>query len=151
MEWVIQWIFLILSLAILVYWLIYPPYINWLIVFLFSAYLALPLGVILVRLGYFSFPVRFLSSYFESSILFEYLVLPILSVIYYKSTMRLAFLKSAGYAMLYSIGIASLEVILEKYTNLMVYIHWSFFYTLWTTFSYLLVIRVFVLAYVRRQ
>jgi len=87
MDWGIQWTFLTASLAVFFYWIRYPPFQNWLLQYFCAASLALPLSVILVEMGYFSFPVRFFPEYFDTSLLYEYFVLPLIAVRYYQKTL----------------------------------------------------------------
>lgn len=147
MEWGIQWFFLVLSVFTFFYWILRPPFKEWLLVFFFGAFLSLPLGTLLVALGYFTFPIRFFPDYFVSSVLFEYLVLPLITVRYYQSSYGSKFFQLGWKALLYSLGITGLEFVLERYTDLIEYHNWSFAHTLLSTFLYLLIIHYFILAF----
>lgn len=129
MEWVINWTFLILSLGILFYWIRNPPFKDWPLVFFSTGYVSIILAVVLVEKGWFSFPVRFLSEHFQSSILYEYMILPVISV-FYNSTTYVS--KTKGIivqAILYSIPLTVLEFLMERHSDLIEYHKWTLVHT----------------------
>lgn len=94
---------------------------DWFLIFFLKGYISSFLDQIIVKKKQVSYPARFMSKYFDSSILFDYLLFPILCVFYNrtseKSNLNSIFLQS----FIYSTPMTVLEVILEKYTNLIKY------------------------------
>ena len=94
---------------------------DWLLIFFLKGYISSFLDQIIVKKKHISYPVRFMSKYFDSSILFDYLLFPLLCVFYNrtseKSNLHSIFLQS----FIYSTPMTVLEVILEKKTNLIRY------------------------------
>ena len=94
---------------------------DWFLIFFLKGYISSFLDQIIVKKKHISYPVRFMSKYFDSSILFDYLLFPILCVFYNrtseKSNLHSIFLQS----FIYSTPMTVLEVILEKNTNLIKY------------------------------
>ena len=129
MEWVIKWIFLLISLGILFYWIRNPPFKDWPLVFFSTGYFSVLIAVVLVEKGWFSFPTRFLSEHFQSSILYEYLILPVISVFYNRTTYFSKMIGILGQAILYSIPMTVIELLMEKYSDLIEYHKWTLLHT----------------------
>lgn len=129
MEWVINWTFLIVSLGILFYWMCNPPFKDWPLVFFSTGYFSILLAVVLVEKGWFSFPVRFLSEHFQSSILYEYLILPVISVFFNRTTYFSRMIGILVQAILYSIPLTVLEFLMERYSDLIEYHKWTVLHT----------------------
>jgi len=130
MDWIILWFFLIVSIFIFSIWLIKPPFKNWTHIFFFTGYFSIFIAVILTEEKYFEFPVRFLPKYFSSSILFEFLVLPIICVLFNQVTWASKITGTVGYSSLFSLILTTFEGWFLKHTHLIVYYKWS----LWHTF-----------------
>ncbi|MEW9671126.1 CBO0543 family protein [Ammoniphilus sp. 3BR4] len=148
MEWVINWTFLILSLGILFYWIRNPPFKDWPLVFFSTGYVSIILAVVLVEKGWFSFPVRFFSEHFQSSILYEYMILPVISV-FYNSTTYVS--KTKGIivqAILYSIPLTVLEYLMERHSDLIEYHKWTLVHTFITLILLFISIR-YLIAFLR--
>jgi hypothetical protein len=144
LEWVIQWTVVLLSLFLLFKMVLKPGTKEWLLVYFSKAFVSIFFGVIVVEQGLLEYPVRFLSAYFETSILFEYLAFPALCVAYnqtsYSSKLNSIFLQ----AVLYSGGMTAVEVVLEQYTAVIEYHHWTWYYTLTTITMTMLLVRGFI-------
>ncbi|MTI81947.1 MAG: hypothetical protein FH758_13940 [Firmicutes bacterium] len=134
-EWIITWAAVIISLVALLFSLSKPPIKDWIIVYFLKAFISLNIAVFLVAQERFIFPVRFLPEVYQTSILFDLLVFPILCVLYnqtsYKSNLRSIIIQSV----LYSGIMTAIEVWLERYTKLIEYINWSWLHT----FAYLII------------
>ena len=118
---------------------------DWLLIFFLKGYISSFLDQIIVKKKHVSYPVRFMSKYFDSSILFDYLLFPILCVFYNrtseKSNLHSIFLQS----FIYSTPMTVLEVILEKKTNLIKYNKkWNWLITYSTLVVTFLFVRGFI-------
>ena len=118
---------------------------DWLLIFFLKGYISSFLDQIIVKKKHVSYPVRFMSKYFDSSLLFDYLLFPILCVFYNrtseKSNLHSIFLQS----FIYSTPMTVLEVILEKKTNLIRYNKkWNWLITYFTLVTTFLFVRGFI-------
>ena len=118
---------------------------DWLLIFFLKGYIANFLDQIIVKKKQISYPVRFMSKYFDSSLLFDYFLFPILCVFYNrtseKSNIRSIFLQS----LIYTTPMTVLEVILEKNTNLIRYNkNWNWLITYSTLVVTFLFVRGFI-------
>jgi hypothetical protein len=123
---------------------------DWLLIFFLKGYISSFLDQIIVKKKHVAYPVRFMSKYFDSSILFDYLLFPLLCVFYNrtseKSNLNSIFLQS----FIYSTPMTVLEVILEKMTNLIRYKKkWNWLITYFTLVTTFLFVRGFI-AIIRR-
>ena len=118
---------------------------DWLLIFFLKGYISSFLDQIIVKKKQISYPVRFMSKYFDSSILFDYLLFPLLCVFYNrtseKSNLHSIFLQS----FIYTTPMTVLEVILEKKTNLIRYKkNWNWLITYSTLVVTFLFVRGFI-------
>jgi hypothetical protein len=118
---------------------------DWLLIFFLKGYIASFLDQIIVKKKRISYPVRFMSKYFDSSLLFDYLLFPLLCVFYNrtseKSNLHSIFLQS----LIYTTPMTVLEVILEKKTNLIRYKkNWNWLITYSTLVVTFLFVRGFI-------
>ena len=118
---------------------------DWLLIFFLKGYISSFLDQIIVKKKQISYPVRFMSKYFDSSLLFDYLLFPLLCVFYNrtseKSNLHSIFLQS----FIYSTPMTVLEVILEKKTNLIRYKKkWNWLITYFTLVTTFLFVRGFI-------
>ena len=118
---------------------------DWLLIFFLKGYIASFLDQIIVKKKRISYPVRFMSKYFDSSLLFDYLLFPLLCVFYNrtseKSNLHSIFLQS----LIYTTPMTVLEVILEKKTNLIQYKkNWNWLITYSTLVVTFLFVRGFI-------
>ena len=118
---------------------------DWLLIFFLKGYISSFLDQIIVKKKHVAYPVRFMSKYFDLSILFDYLLFPLLCVFYNrtseKSNLHSIFLQS----FIYSTPMTVLEVILEKKTNLIRYNkNWNWLITYSTLVVTFLFVRGFI-------
>lgn len=103
------------------------------VIFFFKQLLTWPFGLVVSELGLVEYPVRFFPVATRASFTFEYFVYPAICVLfnlYYpfeKGTAR----KLVHY-FIYTTGITVVEEILQKYTDLIKYVHWAWYWT-WVT------------------
>lgn len=117
---------------------------DWVVVFFFKCTIDFIWGSPVVSLKLIEYPVRFLPKYYETSILFELWVFPILCVLYNQATKDRGIGPIIYYALLFSAGITAIEYPIERYTNLLHYIDWSWFTTYYTLTITFLMSRSFI-------
>jgi uncharacterized membrane protein (DUF2068 family) len=93
------------------------------------------------------YPVRLLPHYYDTSILFELWVFPILCILYNQLTKEKGLWSIIVYATLFSAGITAIEYPLELYTNLINYKSWTWFTTFYTLIITFLISRIFIAFY----
>ncbi|MHC0036264.1 CBO0543 family protein [Pseudoneobacillus sp. C159] len=103
------------------------------IIFLFQQFFTWFLGLITVELGLLEYPYRELASVNKTSFTFEFFVYPVISaffVLFYPKSSR----KVVGfvYSTIFTTGLVIPEVLIEKYTDLVTYVHWAW-YVSWIT------------------
>lgn len=126
-----------ITLLLLIFVVDWRYFRDWVVVFLFKCLLDFIWGSPVVNLKLLDYPVRLLPHYYNTSILFELWVFPTLCVLYNQVTRNRGIRPILYYAVLFSAVITAIEYPLELYTNLIEYLHWSWFtsfYTLTITF-----------------
>jgi hypothetical protein len=102
---------------------------------LFKQGLTFFLGLLTVELGLLEYPIRFFASTNRTSFTFEYYAFPVISAafnVWYPNGRSP--LIQLGYYVGYSSVLTFVEVIIEKYTLLINYIHWEW-YISWITIA----------------
>ncbi|WP_199614807.1 CBO0543 family protein [Paenibacillus alkalitolerans] len=100
---------------------------------LFKQMLTWIIGLVVVELGWIEYPVREFASVIRSSFTFEYLAYPIICGLFnarYPENRSLLF--KLFYYSSYCTVITVVELLIEINTNLVNYIHWSWYWT-WIT------------------
>ncbi|MFZ3590944.1 CBO0543 family protein [Bacillus sp. DJP31] len=114
------------------------PIKDWVIVYLLKAYISSLIDSWTVSAGKISYPVRLSPNSFRISLLFDYLLFPILCVFYNQFTFRFRLLPTMLSVFIFSIPMIIIEVLLERFTNLINFKKgWNWFtsfYTLTLTF-----------------
>lgn len=127
------------TLLLLLFAVEWQYFSDWIVIFLFKCLLDFAWGSPVVELKLVEYPIRLLSHYYDTSLLFELWVFPVLCILYNQVTRERGFWPIIGYAVLFSAGITAIEYPLELYTNLIRYIDWNWFTTLYTlTIAFLL-------------
>ncbi len=118
------------------------PIKDWITIFLLTAYFSTFLGVIVERNKMIDYPVRVLHKYFDSSILYEYLLLPVVSIYFYKSTYNSRYPGIILQCSIYTSVLTIIEVLLERYTHLVEYLTWTWRLTFVSVFSLMFFVRI---------
>ncbi|MFD0694490.1 CBO0543 family protein [Paenibacillus sp. GCM10027628] len=120
------------------------------VVFLFQQYITWLLGLIVVQNGWLEYPVRELRSN-QTSLTFEFLAYPIVAVymnLYYP-TKKSAWIQLL-YVAAYPAGITIIEHFIEKYTQLIDYLSWKWYWTFLSILATLLISRGFYVWFYRK-
>ncbi|WHY03241.1 CBO0543 family protein [Neobacillus sp. DY30] len=141
MERIILWSLLIIGITLLFSSLRKPPIKNWIIIFSLSSYFSTFVGVLVVEEKMLEYPVRFLSNYFSSSLLYEYLLFPVVCIYFYQTTYGSRYLNMVLQCILYTTVLTIIEVFFERYTELIKYHTWTWIYTFISTFILMMFIR----------
>lgn len=143
-EQIITILSIVIALLLLIFAVDWRYFRDWIVIFLFKSVLDCVWGEPVVKLKLLEYPVRLLHKYYETSILFELWVFPILCILYNQVTRERGLWPSLYYAVLFSAGMTAIEYPIELYTNLIRYKHWSWFTTFFTLLITFLMSRVFI-------
>lgn len=120
---------------------------EWIALFFFQGEIDLLLGSLVVESGLLDYPVRIFPDLYDTSLLFEVWVLPILCILYNQIINKRGLWPMGYYAILFSAGITVIEFILEKNTDLIAYIEWSWITTFITVTLAFWLSRLFIIIY----
>ncbi|PKR86439.1 CBO0543 family protein [Heyndrickxia camelliae] len=98
------------------------------VAFLFKQVITLLIGLVVVELGLLEYPIRLFASINRTSFTFEYYVFPVVCAVFnvwYPEEKR-KLIKISYYVIITSI-MTILEVMIERYTALLQYIHWEWY------------------------
>ncbi len=98
------------------------------VAFLFKQIITFLIGLMVVEWGLLEYPVRLFSSINRTSFTYEYYILPVTCAafnVWYPNDRST--LIQLGYYVGFSSVLTIVEVIIEKYTNLINYIHWEWY------------------------
>ena len=118
---------------------------DWLLIFFVKGYISSLINQIIVKKKHIVYPVRFMSKYFDLSILFDYFLFPLLCVFFNRTSEKSNLLSIFVQTFLYSTPMTILEVFLEKYTKLIKYKKgWNWVITYFTLVVTFLFVRGFI-------
>ena len=107
------------------------PIKDWFIVYLFKTFITTMIDGPVVKKKLVSYPYRYFSKFFETNIIFDYVIFPLLCVLYSQFTYKLKPSKIIPSVFLFSVPMTLIQWWLERYTNLVKYgRNWSSFHTL---------------------
>lgn len=114
------------------------------IVAMFQQFVTWSLGLLVAELNLIQYPVREFASVNKTSFTFEFLVYPVLSAFYvlYYPVGRSRWKQFLYTSIIITVSIIS-EVIFEKYTDLITYIHWKWYVSLVSVYATLELVRIF--------
>jgi hypothetical protein len=134
MDRIFLWALLMIGIVLFCFSLRKPLIKDTVLVFLLKAYFSSFFGVIVSGAKLVEYPVRFLGQYFDTSILFEYFLYPIMCVYFYQTSYHSRLLGIIVQCALYTAALTTLEVLCEKYTDLIEYHGWTGMYSFITIF-----------------
>ena len=132
LEEIIMIISAVITLLLFIFAINWRYFNEWIVVFLFKGLLDLIWGSPVVELNLIQYPIRLLPQCYDTSILFELWVFPVLCILYNQVTRERRLWPIIYYALLFSTGITAVEYPLELYTDLIKYIEWSWLTTFFT-------------------
>jgi hypothetical protein len=144
MERIMLWSLLILGIALFLFSLQKPPIKTKLIIFLLTAYISTFFGVLVVEKNMLKYPINLFSNYFSSSLLYEYLLLPMVCIYFYQTSYHSSYFGMVLQCAMYTAALTIIEVVLERYTDLVEYHTWTWLYTLLSIFLLMMVIRILI-------
>jgi hypothetical protein len=107
------------------------PIKDWFLVYLFKTLITTMIDGPVVKKKLVSYPYRYLSKYFDTNIIFDYVLFPLLCVFYSQFTYKLNPFKTIFSVFLFSVPMTAIQGVLEKYTRLVKYSRkWSWLHTL---------------------
>ncbi len=140
MEIILLIIFYILGTILFLVSLKKAPRKDWLLIYFITAYFAVFLGNLLVDYHLLKYPVT-IFKHLKGSVLFEFLLFPVICVYYYQTTYHSHISGVILQAVVYSGGLTLVEFFLEKYTNLIKYLQWEWYFTWISVFIFMIVVR----------
>ncbi len=103
------------------------------VVFLFKQALTFLLGLLIVEFSLIEYPIRIFPIATRISFSFEYFIFPAISVLFVlRFPEHKSVLHKIGWYIFFPTWMTILEVIIERYTNLIDYINWAWYWT-WIT------------------
>ncbi|MDL4842521.1 CBO0543 family protein [Aquibacillus rhizosphaerae] len=121
-----------------------------LVAFLFKQVITLLIGLVVVEFNLISYPVRLFSEVNRASFTYEFLVYPVICsvfIVFYPNYR--SYLYKLGYYFAFCTALTVPEIFLEKYTDLINYIHWSWYWTWITLFITFMLSRQFCVWFFR--
>ncbi|WP_367617684.1 CBO0543 family protein [Salirhabdus salicampi] len=114
-------IFLIIGIVLIPFAFKREKLKDWLLIFFLKGYISSFISFIVVNNKQISYPIRFMPKFFKISIIFEYLLFPLLCVFYNRTSLTSKPVSILIQSMLYSMPITIIEVLLERKTDLIKY------------------------------
>lgn len=142
MEIIILWSLLIIGIALFLYSLRKPPIKDLLLIYFMTSFFSIFLGVIVVEEKLIEYPISFLSNYFSSSLLYEYLLFPVVCIYFYQATYNSKYPSMILKCLLFTSVLTIIEILLERYTDLIDYLNWSGVHSFISIFFLMLFIRI---------
>jgi hypothetical protein len=119
-----------------------PPVKDWLLIFFLKSYIASILDNLLVKKGYLKYPVSLFRT-FDISVIFSYLIFPVVCIYFNQVTRRAGLLSTLLKALLFSAPSAMAEHWLERNTKLIKYKrNWTSFHSFASIASTFLAVRL---------
>jgi hypothetical protein len=137
----------VVTLFLLIFVVDWRYFRDWIVVFLFKGFLDFIWGSPVVNQKLLDYPVRLFPEYYNTSILFEIWVFPVLCILYNQVTRKQGLWPIIYYALLFSAGITAIEYPIEQHTELINYLKWSWFTTFYTLTITFLLSRAFIAFY----
>ena len=147
LEGIIMIVAAVISLLLFIFAVDWQYFRDWIVVFLFEGMSDFIWGSPVVEQHLIEYPIRLLPLYYDTSILFELWVFPVLCILYNQVTRKSGLGPIVYYALLFSAGITAIEYPLELYTDLIKYIEWSWLTTFIALTITFLISRSFIAFY----
>lgn len=129
LEWKIIYTVLAVCAVLAVILFSRQPIHDWVTVFTLKSVITTFIDPIVVGAGMLEYPVRLLPQFFQFSLLFNYLVYPLVCVMFNQTTYNRSLKNILAQAVFYSAVITLMEVWLEKHTQLIEFHTWTWYYS----------------------
>ncbi len=129
MERIILWALFLIGITLLIFSLRKPLIKDSILIFLLNAYFSMFIGVLVVEEKMLEYPIRLFSNYFASSLLYEYLLFPVVCIYFYQTTYHSKYMSIVLQCLLYTSALTVIEVLFERYTDLIEYHTWTWIHT----------------------
>lgn len=107
------------------------PIKDWFLVYLFKTLITTMIDGPVVKKRLVTYPYRYFSKSFDTNIIFDYVIFPLLCVFYSQFTYKLKLVKTILSVFIFSLPMTVIQGWLEKNTRLVKYSrNWSWFHTL---------------------
>lgn len=107
------------------------PIKDWFLVYLFKTLITTMIDGPVVKKRLVTYPYRYFAKYFDTNIIFDYVIFPLLCVFYSQFTYKLKLVKTILSVFIFSLPMTVIQGWLEKNTRLVKYSrNWSWFHTL---------------------
>lgn len=128
MDTIILWLCWIVTVILLIIFINRKNFIKALLSFLFMQVPSWLFGALVVQGGLIEYPVGFLKMAYKASFSFEFFIFPAVSAIFnvYFPKQK-SWFKKTVYTLCFPTLITIAEVILEKHTELIKYLHWTWY------------------------
>lgn len=143
MEKIILWGFFIVAVALLFFSFRKLPLKDWLIIFLFTSYISVIAGTVVVEEKMLAYPVKILDKHFDSSLQFEMLTLPVICLYFYQTSYNSTYTVILLQGVLYTSALTLVEVTLETYTDIIEYHTWTWMHTFISVLTLIIFVRTF--------
>lgn len=125
----------IITIALLIFFVPKRRIREAIVVFMFKQMITWFIGLLVVELRMLEYPIRSFAYATKTSFDFEYFIYPAFSVIFNMHYPEgKSFIKRFLHFIYYCSALTAVEVVVEKYTDILVYIHWSWYTTFITLF-----------------
>ncbi|WP_163528802.1 CBO0543 family protein [Halobacillus ihumii] len=142
MESIILWLLLIIGVILLIFIMTKLPFMEFLFGYLLTSYFAIVIGVLVVEEKMIDYPDKFLQNHFDSSLLFEYLLFPVVCLFFYRTSYHSSRIGILLQAALYTAALTAMELTIERYTSLVEYSTWTGIHTFFSVLIFMIFIRV---------
>ncbi|NNU83415.1 hypothetical protein ETC05_05985 [Geobacillus sp. BMUD] len=142
MEWLLLWLLVAIGIGLLLLSFRLLSLREVSISFLLNAYATSFLGTVTAGAGLLEYPIRFFAAYTGNSVIFEYLLYPVVSVYVYATSRRSRGLGVVAQCAGYAAAMTALEVVFERYTDLIEYHGWTWVHSFVAMFLLTLAVRL---------
>ncbi len=122
------------------------------VIFMFKQMMTWLFGLLVVEYGLISYPVREFDYASKTSFSFEYFIYPAICVVFVlRYPERKSVLHRIGWYILFPTWMTIAEVLIEKYTLLIDYLNWTWYWTWLTLFVTFMINRHFYLWFEKKK
>ena len=137
-------IFTMIAFYVLFFMIDWQYFSEWVVIILFKCLIDILWGSAVVSQKMIEYPVRLLAPYYETCIFFELWIFPVACLWYNQITRKRGLIGIICYALLFSAIMTAIEYPIEKYTQLLHYIRWSWVTTFYTLTLAFIISRSFI-------